>query len=136
MYFWFNRAYRGHPMPHQLEGFKMAEQGGAEYKKWFWWMLLVGILGCVAGFWAMLHLNYESMSQFLRKQERYTAMEAEVLRASGDTPRRRSYVGAPLRAFLGRYFALGGWVDGPVGVFLAGAMAYYAFKRVRLSRQR
>ena len=25
--FWFiNRAYRSHPMPHQLEGFKMAER--------------------------------------------------------------------------------------------------------------
>jgi Ca2+/Na+ antiporter len=59
MYFWFNRAYRGHPMPHQLEGFKMAEQNGGEYRKWFWWMLLVGVLGSVVGFWAMLHLNYE-----------------------------------------------------------------------------
>src|SRR5207244_5430300 len=26
MFFWFNRAYRGHPMPHQLEAFKLAEQ--------------------------------------------------------------------------------------------------------------
>ncbi len=27
--FWFNRAYRGHPMPHQLEGFYLADQAGA-----------------------------------------------------------------------------------------------------------
>jgi hypothetical protein len=59
MYFWFNRAYRGHPMPHQLEGFKLAEQAGGEYRKWFWWMLAVGVVGAVAGFWAMLHLNYQ-----------------------------------------------------------------------------
>lgn len=63
MTFWFNRAYRGHSMPHQLEGFKMAEQAGAEgnneYRKWFWWMLAFGIVGALAGFWAMLHLNYE-----------------------------------------------------------------------------
>lgn len=58
-FFWFNRAYRGHPMPHQLEGFKLAEQSGGEYRKWFWWMLLVGVLGSLAGFWAMLHLNYQ-----------------------------------------------------------------------------
>src|SRR5262249_696106 len=32
MYFWFNRAYRGHPMPHQLEGFKLAEQCGGRYR--------------------------------------------------------------------------------------------------------
>jgi uncharacterized protein DUF6785/uncharacterized protein DUF6784 len=59
MFFWFNRAYRGHPMPHQLEGFKLAEQSGGDYRKWFWWMFAVGLLGAVAGFWAMLHLNYE-----------------------------------------------------------------------------
>ena len=63
MCFWFNRAYRGHAAPHQLEGFKMAEQAGAEqhneYRKWFWWILAVGILGSLAGFWAMLHLNYD-----------------------------------------------------------------------------
>src|SRR5205085_3632754 len=25
LYWWFNRAYRGHPMPHGLEGLKMAD---------------------------------------------------------------------------------------------------------------
>ncbi len=26
LFFWFNRAYRSHPMPHQLEAYKLAEQ--------------------------------------------------------------------------------------------------------------
>src|SRR5690349_18567938 len=39
MCFWFNRAYRGHPMPHQLEGFKLAGTDGRERRKLFWWML-------------------------------------------------------------------------------------------------
>src|SRR2546428_2778248 len=40
LFFWFNRAYRGHAMPHQLEGFKMAEPAareapdGKEYRRW------------------------------------------------------------------------------------------------------
>src|SRR5205807_4038349 len=38
MSFWFNRAYRGHPMPHQLEGFKLAEQSRGNYTRWFWVM--------------------------------------------------------------------------------------------------
>jgi hypothetical protein len=60
MTLWFNRAYRGHPMPHQLEAFKLGEQAGrGELKKWFWWMLTFGAVGSIAGFWAMLHLNYE-----------------------------------------------------------------------------
>ncbi len=59
MYFWFNRAYRGHPAPHQLEGFKLAEQSGGEYRKWFWWMVGLTAVGCLAGFWAMLQTHYE-----------------------------------------------------------------------------
>lgn len=58
LYFWFNRAYRGHPMPHQLEGFKLAEQSQASYRHWFWAMLVAGVFGIVAGFWAMLDLHY------------------------------------------------------------------------------
>src|SRR5262249_42915518 len=58
MYFWFNRAYRGHPMPQQLEAFKLAEQSQGRYPRWFWLLLLAGVFGALAAFWAMLHLNY------------------------------------------------------------------------------
>lgn len=58
VFFWFNRAYRGHPMPHQLEGFKLAEQCHSRYQPWFWTIWVTGILGSLAGFWAMLHLHY------------------------------------------------------------------------------
>jgi hypothetical protein len=56
--FWFNRAYRYHPMPHQLEGFKIAERTRSSYRSFFWMMMLAGAAGALAGFWAMLHLNY------------------------------------------------------------------------------
>jgi len=58
--YWFNRAYRCHPMPAQLEGFKMAEAGGAkaEYRSWFWMLLACGVFGSVASFWAILHNYY------------------------------------------------------------------------------
>jgi glycosyltransferase involved in cell wall biosynthesis len=82
----------------------------------------------------LLHFNYESIRQFLAKQRVYTAMEADALRASG-RPRRRALVGAPLREFVRRYGVLGGWMDGPIGLFLSLAMAYYAFQRVRLARR-
>jgi hypothetical protein len=60
LFFWFNRAYRAHPMPHQLEAFKMAEATGArrEMRGWFWVLLLAGAVGMICAFWAMLHLNY------------------------------------------------------------------------------
>lgn len=60
MLFWFNRAYRCHPMPAQLEGFKMAEASGAEkeYRRWFWVLLASGVFGSLAAFWAILHNYY------------------------------------------------------------------------------
>ena len=60
LFFWFNRAYRCHPMPFQLEAFKMAEQAGArrEMRAWFWALLLAGGFGMLCAFWALLHNDY------------------------------------------------------------------------------
>jgi len=55
----FNRAYRGHPMPHQLEGFKLAERSGANNKKMMIAMLLAMIVATPASFWAYLHAGYK-----------------------------------------------------------------------------
>ncbi|MGQ9456091.1 MAG: DUF6785 family protein [Armatimonadota bacterium] len=59
LYFWFNRAYRSHPMPFQLEGFKMAERARMDYRGLFWAMLLAGIFGTYVAFWVILYLNYK-----------------------------------------------------------------------------
>ena len=57
--FWFiNRAYRSNPMPHQLEGFKMAERTGIENRKLVLAMMLAALIGSLAGFWALLSLGY------------------------------------------------------------------------------
>jgi hypothetical protein len=82
----------------------------------------------------LLHLNYESRAQFHEKQARYVALEAEAERRAGTHYRWRALLGQPIREFCRRFFALGGWVDGPVGFDLAIAMAYYAYRRVRLVR--
>jgi len=55
----FNRAYRTHPMPHQLEGFKLAERLGYSYRQLFWAMLATLFLGSLAAFWALLHVYYD-----------------------------------------------------------------------------
>ncbi|MDH7600988.1 MAG: hypothetical protein QHI38_02465 [Armatimonadota bacterium] len=59
LYFWFNRAYRSHPMPFQLEGFKMAERVRMDYRGLFWAMLIAGVFGTYVAFWVILHLNYQ-----------------------------------------------------------------------------
>ncbi len=59
LFYWFNRAYRAHVMPFQLESFKMAERARMSYKRLFWVMMLSGVVGTFAGFWAILHLLYQ-----------------------------------------------------------------------------
>jgi hypothetical protein len=55
----FNRAYRSHPMPHQMEGFKLAQVTGIRLRPFFWLMLLIGVWGCLCAFWSLLHVYYE-----------------------------------------------------------------------------
>jgi hypothetical protein len=59
LFFWFNRAYRSHAMPHQLEAFKLADVTRTSQRRWFGALMLAAALGSLAGFWAMLHLNYQ-----------------------------------------------------------------------------
>lgn len=52
--FWQNRAYRNHEMPHQLEGFRMAEEVGFDPRKFVGAMVLASVLGAVGSFWGWL----------------------------------------------------------------------------------
>lgn len=54
----FNRAYRSHPMPVQLEGFKIAERVHARYRPLFFAMLLTLVFGVLCAFWADLDQTY------------------------------------------------------------------------------
>ncbi|MBM3239119.1 hypothetical protein FJZ31_22730 [Candidatus Poribacteria bacterium] len=57
-YWFFNRSYRNHPMPQQLEGFKMAERTNMDNRKLVFAMMLAVIIAVPASFWAMLHMSY------------------------------------------------------------------------------
>lgn len=59
MFFWFNRAYRSHVMPIQLEGYKMAERARISYSGLTWAMLIATIAGTFSAFWVILHLLYQ-----------------------------------------------------------------------------
>lgn len=59
LYFWITRDYRCHPMPHQLEGFKIAERVGFSSRRLVSAMLVATAFGVLAAFWAILHLFYE-----------------------------------------------------------------------------
>jgi hypothetical protein len=57
-YQFFNRAYRGHIMPHQLEGFKLAERSRMNTRRYFWAIALAAVVSSLTSFWAILDLSY------------------------------------------------------------------------------
>ena len=59
MYVAFNRGYRAHPMPHTLEGFKLAEASLMNIHRLFWVMLLATVVGILVAFWAYLDVSYK-----------------------------------------------------------------------------
>ncbi len=71
LFFGFNRAYTGIPMPHQLEGMKMGEMVGMSRQKLTGAMALATVVGCYAGVWALLHLCFregvEQMGEPVRR---------------------------------------------------------------------
>ncbi len=58
--FWFiNRAYRSHPMPHQLEGFKIMERTNMSMSRIVFALMFAALLGSLAGFWALIDRGYQ-----------------------------------------------------------------------------
>lgn len=55
----FNRDNSAHPMPSQLEGFKIAEQTRMNNKQLMWAMVLALAISVLASFWIYLQMMYE-----------------------------------------------------------------------------
>jgi len=59
LFYGFNRAYRGQPMAHSIEGFKLARAAGLRQSTMLWMQLLGVGAGTAVAFWAILHITYE-----------------------------------------------------------------------------
>ena len=59
LFYWFNRFNRSHPMPHQLEAFKMAERTRASTKRMVIAMLLAIVIGVWSTFWIYPYTLYK-----------------------------------------------------------------------------
>jgi len=57
--YWTTYGYRCHPMPHQLEGFKIADRIGMDAKRMNLAMLLATAVGIIAAFFVLLSLFYD-----------------------------------------------------------------------------
>jgi hypothetical protein len=58
--YWFNRGYRSHPMPNQLEAMKMFESYPKSLNKLIWVVVVATLFGFVATCWANLHVTYRA----------------------------------------------------------------------------
>ena len=58
LFAWFNRGYRSHPMPNQIEAFKIANTTGMRYRGFLGAMLIAAVVGIVASFWANLDMTF------------------------------------------------------------------------------
>jgi len=57
--YWFNRAYRSHPMPHQMETLKMCQRGEIRPRGIATAMVVAVAVGAIAHFWSYLHIAYD-----------------------------------------------------------------------------
>ena len=60
LFFWLNHlSYRAHPMPHQLEGLKLAHQARFNPSQLIWVMAIAIFVGALSAAWGHLHLSYQ-----------------------------------------------------------------------------
>jgi hypothetical protein len=55
---WFNRGYRCHPMPNQLEAMKIGEVGRIKSGSLLWLLVIAFLWGTLAAYWANLHVTF------------------------------------------------------------------------------
>jgi hypothetical protein len=56
--YWYNRCYRAHPMPNQLEAMKMAEGGRMQQNRLLYLLIGAAILGILFAYVANLHVTF------------------------------------------------------------------------------
>ena len=72
---------------------------------------------------ALEHFTYSSISDFLERMDRYSALGAAQLRADGRRGRFTDLLVRPPMTFARMLLLRGGWRDGTLGVVLAGLYA-------------
>jgi len=73
----------------------------------------------------LTHYNYDRLSEFIARQNRYATLEAEARWRQGWRTRPHNLILQPLREFHRRYVTLQGYQDGGLGLLLCLLLAYY-----------
>lgn len=73
---------------------------------------------------AIIHHNYQTISQFVERMNRYTTIEVEQLKREGYKFNFRDLFEKPLNEFVSRFFANKGYLDGLHGLCLSFLQAF------------
>jgi glycosyltransferase involved in cell wall biosynthesis len=73
----------------------------------------------------LVHLNYETVGEFVRKQHAYARYDAGILFGQGRRARPQNFILQPLRQFWWRFVTLQGWREGLHGLRLSLLMGYF-----------
>jgi len=74
--------------------------------------------------WALIHYNYNNLSQYIERMNRYTDIEAKELVSHGYKFCWQDLIQKPLSEFLSRFFAGRGFEDGLHGLALSLLQAF------------
>jgi glycosyltransferase involved in cell wall biosynthesis len=88
-------------------------------------MQIEGSIGMLEN--SLLHENYQSISQFLQKMDRYTENEANSLLEKNTHFHWIDAVRLPIRDFLKTFFLQNGYKDGLHGLVFSTLQAFYTF---------
>lgn len=69
--------------------------------------------------WAITHINYRSISQFVERMNRYSDIQAKELKVQGVKFSWQDLIAKPLGEFLSRFFSNRGFEDGIHGLALS-----------------
>lgn len=109
---------------HQLRLFKKGK-GIFEEKHVHEMIKVKGSVGYLNG--DILHYNYETIAQFIKKMALYTQSEAADLISSGYILSWKDAIRMPMKEFLSRFFSRKGYLDGLHGLVMSILMAFYHF---------
>jgi (heptosyl)LPS beta-1,4-glucosyltransferase len=76
---------------------------------------------------AIIHYHYTSIDQYIERMNRYTSVQAKVLRKEGYKFNWKDIIKKPSSEFLSRYFFGQGYKDGIHGLALAGLQSFSEF---------
>ncbi len=83
----------------------------------------------------LIHLNYETVGEFIAKQTDYARYDAQRLALEGVRAKPHHLISQPLRQVWWRFITLAGWKDGLHGLRLSLLMGRFEFEKYRRLRK-